>query len=345
MIYRKLTTLKSANVNDSAGMTLMGTDVEQIAENLHLIITDLWANLIQIGIAIWLLERQLGAVCIAPVILAISKCILLRLRDFHDHHLISLAVSTLITSKFSSLVTGRQKVWLEAIQMRVNFTSEILGSMRSVKMLGLTDKLGSMMQALRVIELELSEKFRRLSSSLTLIYNFPHVFTQFFTLSAFAIAAKLQGGTSLTVATAITSLSILTILDQPLSMFLLALPKVYVSSGCFQRIQEFLLEEPRVDQRAFGSDHESINGQASLLNRVSSGGDIELTPPKTLAHSGIISWNDQLVIKAGHFGWSDANSGTIKNATMQLPTSFRLTMIVGPMYAAFPFVPLLELLS
>lgn len=72
MIYQKLTTLKSANVNDSSAMTLMGTDVEQIAENLHLIITDLWANLIQVGIAIWLLERQLGAVCIAPVILAIG---------------------------------------------------------------------------------------------------------------------------------------------------------------------------------------------------------------------------------------------------------------------------------
>lgn len=73
MIYRKITTLKSANVNDSAAMTLMGTDVEQIAENLHLIITDLWANLLQLGIAIWLLERQLGAVCIAPVILAIGE--------------------------------------------------------------------------------------------------------------------------------------------------------------------------------------------------------------------------------------------------------------------------------
>lgn len=73
MIYRKITTLKSANINDSAAMTLMGTDVEQIADNLHLIITDLWANLLQIAIAIWLLERQLGAVCIAPVILTVGE--------------------------------------------------------------------------------------------------------------------------------------------------------------------------------------------------------------------------------------------------------------------------------
>ncbi|PVH72311.1 P-loop containing nucleoside triphosphate hydrolase protein [Cadophora sp. DSE1049] len=311
MIYQKITTLKSANINDSAAMTLMGTDVEQIAENLHLIITDLWANILQIGIAIYLLERQVGAVCIAPVILAI--------------------VSTLVTSKFSSFVTMRQKVWLEAIQQRVNFTSETLGSMKSVKMLGLTDKLGSIMQAMRERELRLSKKFRRLSSGLTLIYNFPHVFTQFFTLSAYAIVAKIQGSTALTVEMAVTTLSILTILDHPLSMFLLALPKVYVSSGCFQRIQEFLLEEPRIDQRALGSD-DSSDGRVFPLNRTSSSGDIELMPPsapKTLAHSRIVSWNDQVFIKAGDFGWTSTNSATINNATLQLPSHARLTMIVG----------------
>lgn len=87
MIFKKLTTLKSANVNNSAAVTLMGTDVEQVADNLHLIISDLWANLIQIGIAVWLLERQLGAVCIVPVILAMSKSRSLRLQHFHYHHL------------------------------------------------------------------------------------------------------------------------------------------------------------------------------------------------------------------------------------------------------------------
>ncbi|KAH7388905.1 ABC transporter [Cadophora sp. MPI-SDFR-AT-0126] len=311
MIYQKITTLKSANINDSAAMTLMGTDVEQIAENLHLIITDLWANILQIGIAIYLLQRQVGAICIAPVILAI--------------------VSTMITSKSSSYVTTRQKVWLEAIQKRVNFTSETLGSMKSVKMLGLTDKLGSIMQTMRERELNLSKRFRRLSSGLILIYNFPHVFTQFFTLSAYAIVAKVQGSTALTVEMAVTTLSILTILDHPLSMFLLALPKVYVSSGCFQRIQEFLLEKPRIDQRALGSDDNS-DGQVSPLNQTSSSGDIELMPPsasKTLAHSGIMSWNDQVVIKAGEFGWTSTKSATIHNATLQLPSHARLTMIVG----------------
>jgi ATP-binding cassette, subfamily C (CFTR/MRP), member 1 len=66
--------------------------------------------------------------------------------------------------KVATYVTSRQKIWLEAIQDRINFTSEILGSMVSVKMLGLTNKMASIIQAMRVRELDLSKRFRRLSS-------------------------------------------------------------------------------------------------------------------------------------------------------------------------------------
>lgn len=64
----------------------------------------------------------------------------------------------------AGFVTARQKVWLEAIQARINFTAHTLGSMRSVKMLGLSNKFESLIQGMRVTELELSKRFRRLSS-------------------------------------------------------------------------------------------------------------------------------------------------------------------------------------
>jgi ATP-binding cassette, subfamily C (CFTR/MRP), member 1 len=73
-------------------------------------------------------------------------------------------VATSISMKVATYVTSRQKIWLEAIQDRINFTSEILGSMVSVKMLGLTNKMASIIQAMRVRELDLSKRFRRLSS-------------------------------------------------------------------------------------------------------------------------------------------------------------------------------------
>jgi ATP-binding cassette, subfamily C (CFTR/MRP), member 1 len=73
IIYQKMIGLKTTNVNESAAMTLMGTDVERIAETCYLLVAEISANVIQLGVAIWLLERQLGTVCIAPIIVALGE--------------------------------------------------------------------------------------------------------------------------------------------------------------------------------------------------------------------------------------------------------------------------------
>ena len=67
IIYDKMIDLKLGNVNESAAMTLMSTDVEQIANSLQSVY-DMFANLIQIAFATWFLERQLGIACVAPVV-------------------------------------------------------------------------------------------------------------------------------------------------------------------------------------------------------------------------------------------------------------------------------------
>ena len=62
----------------------------------------------------------------------------------------------------TSLVMKRQALWLEAIERRIAATTAMLGSMKGVKMCGLTDVLRDDLQALRVEELEISKKFRKL---------------------------------------------------------------------------------------------------------------------------------------------------------------------------------------
>jgi ATP-binding cassette, subfamily C (CFTR/MRP), member 1 len=54
----------------------------------------------------------------------------------------------------------RQKEWIKGIQRRVGMTSSMLGSMKSVKMMGLSDCLSENLQNQRLFELELSKKFR-----------------------------------------------------------------------------------------------------------------------------------------------------------------------------------------
>lgn len=52
-------------------ITLMGTDVERISTSLR-DIHEIWASPIDIGLALWLLERQLAVSCLMPVI---SSCL------------------------------------------------------------------------------------------------------------------------------------------------------------------------------------------------------------------------------------------------------------------------------
>lgn len=164
MIYQKMIGMKIDNANESAALSLMGTDVERIVETWYLLIAEIWANMVQIGIAVWLLERQLGAVCVAPIIVALGMSRSVPSFYFKMTETLTFLAATATSMKAATFVTSRQKIWLEAIQDRINFTSEILGSMANVKMLGLTDKMTTIIQSMRVKELNLSKRFRRLSS-------------------------------------------------------------------------------------------------------------------------------------------------------------------------------------
>lgn len=73
-----------------------------------------------------------------------------------------LLVSLVASLGATSLVMSRQALWLEAIERRIAATSAMLNSMKGVKMCGLTDVLRDDLQRLRVEELDISKKFRRL---------------------------------------------------------------------------------------------------------------------------------------------------------------------------------------
>jgi hypothetical protein len=76
--------------------------------------------------------------------------------------LTSVAVSFLGSLGATSLVMQRQALWLEAIERRIAATSAMLDAMKGVKMCGLTDLLREDLQRLRVDELNISKKFRKL---------------------------------------------------------------------------------------------------------------------------------------------------------------------------------------
>ena len=72
--------------------------------------------------------------------------------------------SVFIASTFylSPFAKKAQRQWVERVEERLKLTSYMLGDMKAVKMLGLSDRMYSMIQKLRELELVTSTKFRKL---------------------------------------------------------------------------------------------------------------------------------------------------------------------------------------
>jgi ATP-binding cassette subfamily C (CFTR/MRP) protein 1 len=66
-------------------------------------------------------------------------------------------------------------LWLEAIQARVDATAKMLGSMKGVKMLGMSEKLYNDIQGMKEVEIKKSQKFRELLIAAAAIGKIPHV--------------------------------------------------------------------------------------------------------------------------------------------------------------------------
>jgi hypothetical protein len=69
-IYTKTTEIRVTSEEESDALTLMSTDVERIRVGL-VAMHDLWASLLEVPLASWLLYNQLGAAFVAPIIVVI----------------------------------------------------------------------------------------------------------------------------------------------------------------------------------------------------------------------------------------------------------------------------------
>mgnify|MGYP002718971260 CR=1 FL=1 len=82
MIYEKACTLSTKDADPASSVTLMSADIERIVQGWQTM-HDIWGNALEIGLAIYLLERQLGLSCVVPVGVAIGKAALFCLLGTH----------------------------------------------------------------------------------------------------------------------------------------------------------------------------------------------------------------------------------------------------------------------
>ena len=71
-VYSKTLLIAEGSIDNAAAVTLMSSDVDAIGgslKNVH----EVWANSFELGLAIYLLEKQVGVACVVTVILVICN--------------------------------------------------------------------------------------------------------------------------------------------------------------------------------------------------------------------------------------------------------------------------------
>ena len=72
LIYQQTIEARAIDLGSINGLTLMGTDVERIVLNFQTI-HEVWASLVDIAIAIFLLQRQVFLACLVPGVVTFSE--------------------------------------------------------------------------------------------------------------------------------------------------------------------------------------------------------------------------------------------------------------------------------
>ncbi|CAG7955917.1 unnamed protein product [Penicillium olsonii] len=313
LLYTKTLDLSSSALDESVAVSLMSTDTDSICQSaatLH----ELWASPIESAVAIFLLYRQLGLAALAPIVVAI------------------LATGTIF--QLARFIGIAKKRWMRGIQTRVDVTASALASMKEVKMLGLSDIISSMIQKLRVRELDLSKQYRRLSFIQISIGKYMHglrfllilyiltfnpvaaansfgraglnteAVAPLATFATFVIISK-SSGQPLDTASAYTSLSLIYLLTDPLAVVFRTIPSVSAALACFSRIQNYLLSESCTDYRLPLGDLENLPSQNNEKG-------------ETL-----------VAISEASFGWAADKPSILSDITLNIDGSC-FTFIVGP---------------
>ncbi|TVY81873.1 ABC transporter FUM19 [Lachnellula suecica] len=274
LVYENTTQLNISSIDKASALTVMSADIERIVVGLRSI-HDIWANVIQVALAAWLLERQTGVAIVFPVVAA--------------------AGCGFAALKISEAAGTSQEKWLANIEKRISITSHTLSSMRGVKMSGLADKLGDILQNLRIVELKTAAVYRWWELAAMTAGFFPVMVSPVITFAIF-IAVANANSQSLDAARMFSSLSFLTLMSQPLSMLFQSGPNISSMVTCFGRISKFMETKKWVDPRTHTEGDEK---------------------------------NHDIKIIGGSFQWNENSKSVLRNMDVTFPQG-KLTMIIGP---------------
>ncbi|KAF2001413.1 multidrug resistance-like protein [Amniculicola lignicola CBS 123094] len=311
-IYTKTVGISITAIDDSAAVTLMSADVERLIMGLRGL-HDLWANVVQFAFATWLLEVRLGWACVGPILVVLATLV--------------------ITGLSANFANKFQLQWVAQIQKRVGTISSVLGHIKGIKMSGLSSRLTTLIQGLRMNEMKEAEKYWLVESITSGLAFIPMMLSPVATFAFYAIISAKEGST-LDAPKLFASLALLLLITQPLLGVLQDIVQLRSTFGCIERIEKFLVAETRSDHRLQMSN--TSQPTASSVEELSdawqmSRDDIELVG----AAQGIPNPEEQNLssdvvrIQSGSFAWSKGGSAVVRDVDVSIRRS-QLTMLIGP---------------
>ncbi|KAI0170239.1 ABC transporter [Pestalotiopsis sp. NC0098] len=226
LIYQETMKARTVDLGPTTAVAVMGTDVERIGQNFQSI-HEMWASIIEVAVAIWLLEQQIFLACLAPVAVIINT--------FFPH----LLLIFLITGPLSNSAKTAQKLWIEKVQERLRITSAMLDDMKAVKMLGLSSVTSEIVESLRRAEIEKSEVYRKLMCWNVGLSNAVMNLAPLATFAIYVIISLYWKDGSLLTAQTFTSIALINLLTTPVLMLIQLMPQLLQCISFFDRIQEY----------------------------------------------------------------------------------------------------------
>ncbi|KAF2450312.1 P-loop containing nucleoside triphosphate hydrolase protein [Karstenula rhodostoma CBS 690.94] len=255
-LYEKTLHTSSKDVDLGSATVLMNVDVDKILQACKQL-NEIWAAFIISGVAMYIMYTHLGAAFVAP--------------------LLTILVATGVTTAIGAAMKARMRLYAAATERRITAIAYVVGNMKGVRMLGLSDTVFQMLTKLRHAEVDASIYFRKLIVWVTLISNSMFQLTTLATYVTFAIITIAKGdGMTLDMNKLYGSLSALKLFTTPFGMVLQILPQIQTGIASLERVERFLLGEtsPSEERDDPGSSTSSDGMELSPLRAHREGGHV-----------------------------------------------------------------------
>lgn len=325
-IYRHTLQIRSTSLQEAEAVTLMSADVERIMtafRSLH----ELWASPIEIGLVLWLLNEELGLAVLGP------------------------AGAVIICAGLAAVVASgapsAQKAWLDVIQSRLAATTSMLKVMKAVKMTGLSDKLSKTIHDIREKEVDTSFGYRLVLLKIVCISYLTISLSPVGAFGIYILLQRYMDYAILDMTKVVTTLTLLQLLIAPMSLLVEGLGGLMGAIGCFQRIQDYLNAEVRLDVRQYDEcrllrsrpstppvgPRKASSSDTQVEERPNTSEKEKSSPDemqsKELEESSPA--DNTIAIELHHVSarWQDEGKPILDNINIQIPQG-KLTMIIGP---------------